>query len=292
MIRSMTGFAERKFESRTLSVKITLKSLNHRFFDWCYRGPNIGEMENKLRALCQKKICRGRLDVLIEMIFHSPQSWEVELNSVLAEKVIFALKSLCKKTGENINFTADNILGLPYILEIKRKELNEKDKQFLEKGFEQTCDALIKDREREGREIKKDLQRITKNILMAIRRLKKLHLKQASLVKEKVEKNLKELENEIATAEEKKAEIIAYLLQRYDLTEELVRLDSHAQYLQSIINTKKAEPFGRKLDFIAQELYREANTISSKSQDISVTKESLLIKNEIEALRQQVQNVE
>ncbi len=292
MIRSMTGFAEKKFESKSLSVKITIKSLNHRFFDWSYRGPNLGEMENKLRALCQKKVYRGRVEVLTEMVFHSPQSWETELNIGLAEKVISALKNLAESTGEKVSFTADQILNLPYIMEIKRKDFDEKEKKFLERGFGQTCDSLIRDRNREGQEIKKELRRITRNILMAVRRLKKLQLKQPSMIKEKVSKNLKELEKEMAVSEERKAEVIAGLLQRYDLTEEVVRLDLHGQHLQSSLSSKNNEPVGKKLDFIAQELYREANTINSKSQDISITRESLFIKNEVEALRQQAQNVE
>ncbi|UCE22034.1 MAG: DUF1732 domain-containing protein, partial [Candidatus Aminicenantes bacterium] len=93
-------------------------------------------------------------------------------------------------------------------------------------------------------------------------------------------------------SEEKLAEEVAYLAQRYDIAEEVARLKSHIEYALQLLSPKRMEPVGRKLDFVAQELFREVNTINSKSQDIEITKKALAIKGDVESIRQQIQNVE
>ncbi|MFC2169185.1 endoribonuclease YicC domain-containing protein, partial [Acidobacteriota bacterium] len=116
--------------------------------------------------------------------------------------------------------------------------------------------------------------------------------KQPLLMREKFMGRLKELDNKTVLSEGKLDEEIAYLAQRYDLSEEIARLKCHLNYFHELLSPKKADLVGKKLDFIAQELFREANTINSKAQDIEIIRESLTIKGEVESIRQQVQNLE
>lgn len=292
MIRSMTGFAEKIFTRPSFSLKFTVRTLNHRFFDWSYRGEYVGELENELRSMCQEKIFRGRVEVSLELELCSPESWEVKINVPLAQQIMRAMENLSDKLGKEIYLSADRLISLPFILNVQRKSFSREEVAFFKKCFARVLDEVIKEREREGREIKKEIRRLTGEIQKAVTRLEKLKTKQPELMRQRLEARVKELGHEEVVAEDKLIEETAYIVQKYDLTEEIARLKFHLDYLKELLSSSENLPVGKKLDFIAQELYREANTISSKSHDISITKESLIIKHAVESLRQQVQNVE
>lgn len=288
----MTGFAEKIFTRPSFSLKFTVRTLNHRFFDWSYRGEYVGELENELRSMCQEKIFRGRVEVSLELELCSPESWEVKINVPLAQQIMRAMENLSDKLGKEIYLSADRLISLPFILNVQRKSFSREEVAFFKKCFARVLDEVIKEREREGREIKKEIRRLTGEIQKAVTRLEKLKTKQPELMRQRLEARVKELGHEEVVAEDKLIEETAYIVQKYDLTEEIARLKFHLDYLKELLSSSENLPVGKKLDFIAQELYREANTISSKSHDISITKESLIIKHAVESLRQQVQNVE
>lgn len=112
------------------------------------------------------------------------------------------------------------------------------------------------------------------------------------MIRKKLKDRLRDLGKETGVSEEKFIEEAAFIAQRYDLSEEMERLRSHLDYFQELLSSKIPEPVGKKLDFVAQELFRETNTINSKAQDIRIIRESLAVKNELESIRQQVQNLE
>ncbi len=292
MIQSMTGFAEKSFISRTLAAKITVKSLNHRFFDWTYKGAPIGNVENRLRALSQKKFRRGRVEVFLELSFPDSSSWDVVVNEGLLEKLVAAVERVSKRFGRSAELSLDSILRIPQLVELRRKDLSGKDVAFLESCFERTLDAVKKSRMKEGRETETQLRRHVLNIRRSVGRMEKLIRNQPTLIHEKLKARLKGLNQETPLSEERLAEESAYLAQRYDLAEEIVRIKSHLATLFELLSPKIKDPVGKNLDFLAQELYREANTSNAKSQDIEIIKESLSIKGEIESIRQQVQNIE
>ncbi len=292
MIQSMTGFAERSFHSKTLSAKFSIRSLNHRFLDWNYRGAQVGEVENKLKAVTQKKLHRGRIEVSLELDHLAPSSWELVVNDNLLRKVLTSLDRLSSRMKKKVNLSLDNIFNLPHLVELRRKEFSEKQKAFLVRSFEKTLDEVLMMREREGREIAKELRSRLARIGQIARRVEKRHKMQPALIKEKLRKRLKELSREAPLSEEKLTEETFFYVQRFDLAEEMMRLRSHLDYSLKLISPARQEPVGKKLDFVCQELYREANTINSKSQDFEIIKESLLIKGEVESIRQQLQNIE
>ncbi|MBN2245181.1 MAG: DUF1732 domain-containing protein, partial [Candidatus Aminicenantes bacterium] len=182
--------------------------------------------------------------------------------------------------------------SIPHVIELDRKDLEDTEIKFIEKSFLLTLQELIQTRRREGLELKQEIQRYLLDISKALDRIEKIARVQPVLFKDKMLARLQELGKDFALSEEKVVEEAAYLAQKYDLTEEITRLKCHLEYSREILSSRTKEPAGKKLDFLAQELYREINTINSKSQDINVIKEGLIIKNCIEIIRQQVQNIE
>jgi uncharacterized protein (TIGR00255 family) len=287
----MTGFAEKRFYSKTLSAVIKIKSLNHRFLDWTYHGGEIGDLENKLRAMAQKKLRRGRLEVSLELSFLDSSNWSLHINEALLRKIFSSLERISSRMRKSISFSVDSIFNLPHVVELRRKNLSEEQAAFLEKSFGRTLEEVLRMRKREGSEMKREIQKHLERTRQIVNRVDRLHNKQPLLIKERMRQRLKVLSGD-PLREERLAEEAAFFAQRYDLKEEISRLKSHLDYALKLISSRSEEPVGKKLDFIAQELYREANTINSKSQDIRIIKESLALKGEVESIRQQVQNIE
>ena len=292
MIQSMTGFAEKRFASRALAVKYSVRSLNHRFLDWSYRGAHIGDIENRLRVIFQKKFHRGRFEVFLELISLDPSAWELHINEDLLRKILSSLERISSRMSKGLSLSVDRVFSLPQVVELKRKNFSAEEISFLERSFDRTLDEVLRMRKREGREIAKEIRNSLLRIKNIVGRLEQKARKQPLLILQKLKRRLKELSLESPLSEEKLAEEAAYYAQRYDLTEEIVRLKCHLDHALELLSPMKREPTGRKLDFIAQELFREANTINSKSQDMDITKGILAIKGEVEGIRQQIQNVE
>jgi len=292
MIQSMTGFAEKSFEGRGMRAKIAIKSLNHRFFDWSCRGTPIGEAENRLRVLCQSRLSRGRIEVGLDLDFLDPASWDIRINEGLLEKVLVSIGRVETRLKKEMAFSADNLFRIPQLVELKRKDLTASEVDFLESCFLRTLADVIKARRVEGKKTAAQIGIHIRNVGQAVARVERLVRKQPRAVKKRLSQKMMELNGNGPKNAERLAEEVSYLTQRYDVSEEIQRLKSHLEAARKLIASPKGEPAGKMLDFIAQELTREANTLNSKSQDIGITREGLLIKNEVESIRQQVQNLE
>ncbi len=292
MIQSMTGFAERSYASRTLRAKVSIKSLNHRFFDWICKGAPDGEVEGRLRTLCQQRISRGRVEVSLDLDFPDAGSWDLRINEGLLEKVLASMRRVSGKVGQDLVFSADSLFRIPQLVELRRKDLGPAEAGFLERAFLRTLDDVIRTRKAEGVKTAAQIRVHVRNVGRAVGRVEKLMKRQPRLVKQRLSQKVKELNGAAPQNRERLTEEVAYLTQRYDVAEEIQRLKSHLGTALKLVAAPKGEPAGKMLDFLAQELTREANTLNSKSQDIGITKEGLLIKGEIESIRQQVQNLE
>lgn len=291
-MRSMTGYGEKSFEAPGLRAKVSIKSLNHRFFDWNYKGAPLGEIENKWRVMTQKKLKRGRLEVALDLTILDPSSWEIFIDEGLLEKILSTLEKASARAGKAVNFSVDNIFRIPQVIELKRGDLSVEAISFLEKSFEETLANVLRERCREGKETAQQVRRHLRRIRQSLKRIEKLAKKQPLLIREKLKQRLKEVNGEFRGQEGKMEEEVAYLAQRADIAEEILRLRSHIDSFEKLTQEDKEEPVGKMLDFISQEIYREANTINSKSQDIEIISESLTIKGEVESIRQHVQNIE
>lgn len=292
MIQSMTGYVEKKFTGSNFSVKISIKSLNHRFLDWNCRGNQLREVESRLRSICQKELYRGRIEVFLDLNFSDPERWELKINDKLLSGILSSLDSVNSRLDKPVTFSIDNLFSIPHLAELRRKDFSAEEMDFLDDCFRKTISELIRIRRREGRILKRDIQGHLRNIRASTRRLQRLARKQPDLIRTKMRERIKDLGDGGSISAERFLEEAALLAQKYDLTEELERIESHLDYFLELINSKESVSVGKKLDFVAQELFREANTINSKAQDIEIIKASLNIKSELEGVRQQVQNLE
>lgn len=292
MIHSMTGYAEKRFVHRSFSIKFSIRALNHRFLDWNYRGAPLGSVEDRLRNMCQQKLHRGRIEVMADVQFFGKNRWEFLINQDLLNQILASLEKAATISGKQVTLSLENLMNTPYVIQIRRKDFSKEDVDFLGKCFEKTLNQMIRERKREGMEIKKQLAAHAQNIKVLLREVEKLAKWHPRLIKEKLMERLAELEENESFSENKLAEEASLLAQRYDLTEEIARLKSHTRYFKESLDTEDRAPAGKKLDFLAQEIYREANTLNSKAQDIDVIRKSLALKSEVESIRQQLQNVE
>ncbi len=290
-MRSMTGYAERTLEAPGLRAKIAIKSLNHRFFDWSCKGAPLGELEHRLRALAQKSIHRGRIEVSLELSILDSASWEISVNDALLEEILTSLEKASRRLGRMASFSVDNILRIPQVVELRRKDLSEKTAAFLERGFAATIQDLQRERRREGRATARQIKRHLREIRRSLGLIGKSARTQPQLLRRKLADRLKEMNGGLP-AEEKVEGEVALLAQRADIAEEILRLQSHLAALSEMAAEERENPVGKMLDFLAQEISREVNTINSKSQDIAIIKASLAIKGEVESIRQHVQNIE
>jgi uncharacterized protein (TIGR00255 family) len=287
----MTGFAEKRFASESVRLKISVKSLNHRFFDWSYRGTPLGDVENRLRAACEKRLQRGRVEINVDMSFLDPKSWDFAVNEALLEKVLASLERVSARLGKRFDFSLDQVLRIPQVVEISRKEITAAEAAFLESCFGRTLDEVVRQREKEGAQTVRQLGIHLRNIGRSTARIESQFRKKPALIRRKLRQRARDLNNGSGISEERLAEETASLMQRYDLAEEILRLKSHVEALRELLAPGAAGPVGKKLDFLAQEIGREANTSSSKSQEIGIIREGLAIKNELESIRQHAANI-
>ncbi len=291
MIQGMTGFAEKRFASESVRLKISIKSLNHRFFDWSYRGTPLGDVENRLRAVCEKRLQRGRVEVNVDMTFLDPKSWEFAVNEALLEKALASLERVSARLGKRFDVSLDQVLRIPQIVDISRKEISAAEAAFLEASFGRALDEVVRQREKEGAQTVRQLAVHIRNIGKATAQIEGLFRKQPAAIRRKLRQRARDLNHGARVSKERLAEEASALITRYDLAEEILRLKSHIDSLRELLAPGGDGPVGKKLDFLAQEIGREANTASSKSQEIGIIRAGLAIKNELESIRQHAQNV-
>jgi len=292
VIHSMTSFTEKIFHSKALSVKMSIRTLNHRFFDWNFRGSQSRVLENKFRKICQEKISRGRIEVHVELEFLDSSKLDLVINEDILSKILVSFQNVSSKTLKNVNLNIENLFSLPHVVQLRRKKFSKDDILFLDQCFVKTLEELIKGRAREGRLLKKEIKGYLANIQRALGKMKIHAKKQPLLIQKKLKERLRELGHDTKLSEEKLTTEAAFYAQKYDLSEEVVRLKCHVDHFNELLSEGRADAVGKSMDFLAQELFREANTINSKAQDMRIVKIGLLIKGEVESIRQQVQNIE
>lgn len=299
MIYSMTGYgrAEKIEEDLALEFVVEIKSVNHRYSEIVIKQPRqYIFLENDLRKIIQSRIQRGRVDVFINIKNSSQRQSQMRVDRSLAKDYYNALRQLIN----DINITSDldisnkismfEIASLPEVIKEEENEVDlEKAKIVLEKATNEALEQLLKMRQVEGKALLNDL----------LIRIEKLKEHQARIIERsplmledyqvKLEKRIEELLIE-QVDENRLSQEIAFMVEKSDLTEELVRLDSHFDQFISILELNGA--IGRKLDFLVQEMHREINTIGSKANDSEIAHLVVEMKTEVEKIREQIQNIE
>lgn len=292
MIRSMTGFA-RLPSGKDDKWAVEIRSLNHRYFEFFLKTPSsISSLEGKIRDLCLHWLHRGKVSVVITAAeSEADNAPSLVLDEEVVAGYVAAARQLQKKFGFKDDLSLKDVLSLPRIFTSERKtEDPEKDWESLEKVLVKSMKALIKNREIEGKKLSVDILERLENIHKAGKRIEKLSLGGTKRIQKKMEARLAELLGEQEIDRDRLAREVAFMAEKGDITEEIVRLRSHLDLFKTRLH--ESGEVGRELDFLCQEINREANTMGSKSQFFEISTDVIFIKKELEKIREQVQNIE
>ena len=289
---SMTGYGRGKAEDDRREVTVELKTVNHRYLDINVRMPRVMTLlEEDVRKRIQQSLSRGRVEVYVSYKNKAQDQITVTLNMPVAESYHAAFQTLAEKFNIDMKPDLALLTSVSDIFTVTEQEENEEElKELLFKALDEALGIVREMREKEGRFLATDVierAQLINNMIDAVE-------KQSPTVVEdyrrKLEQRLKELLKTTELDEARFQTEVAYFADRSNITEEIIRLRSHLSQLRHTLEA--GGTIGRKLDFIVQEMNREANTIGSKSSDITITNYVVDIKSEIEKIREQIQNIE
>ena len=290
-MRSMTGCGAGKAQGEEWEVSAELKTVNHRFLDLGLRLPrNLSFLEQTVRECVSSTLRRGHADVFLTVKSLSDSGTEATVNADLARAYLAAARKIAEENDLPDDMSVSRLLAMEGVTVLNEKEMNQDELTLLcRQAMEAALAQTVMMREQEGLHLKEDLA----VHLEAIAQLRKQILGRAPMVveeyRQKLESHLKMLGQEKAEPQ-RIAQEVAIMADRCAIDEELARLESHIKQMGQYLEA--TGEIGKKMDFLVQEMNREANTIGSKASDVSITQWVVELKSEIEKLREQIQNVE
>ena len=292
MIRSMTGFGSADLERSGQRLTAEIRSVNHRFCEVSMRGPKVAlAFEDQVRQLIQDRFSRGKFNLTITWVGAGDQGEVLKLNEAVAQRYVdlmSQLKTRFKLAGE---VDVSTVAALPDLFTWEHTAMSDEESWSLVKAVvEKACTNMNLMKDREGAALTRDFE----SRLGAIRKQLDMVSERAPLkpqeAKERMVARIKPLLDDVEMDPIRIAQEVALLADRLDCTEECVRLAAHLDQFRHLI--EGPELAGRKLNFLLQEMNREANTIGSKANDVEIGRAVIVMKEEIERIREQVQNVE
>ncbi|HXT38804.1 MAG TPA: YicC/YloC family endoribonuclease [Candidatus Angelobacter sp.] len=293
-MKSMTGYGRGECAQDGFKVTVELTSVNRKQSEISvYLPRELEALESRIRDEVNRRIARGRLTVKVSL--HASDgscSGQVKLNAALARAYSRELNRLARELKLAGPVTLETLLRVPGVLQTG-EDLADAGAfwQAVEKSLRKALDGLIKMREREGAHLAKDLERRIAMARKSVERVQKQAPEVVARFQEQLRDRIKNAGLEMpGVDDERLLKEIVYFADRSDISEELTRLQSHFQQFEDCVKSK--DPIGRTLDFLAQEMNREVNTIGSKANDSLISREVVALKAELEKFREQVQNVE
>lgn len=294
MIRSMTGFGRAEYNDGKRNITVEIRAVNHRYSDITVKMPRRYQfLEERIKKAVREFARRGKIDVFITVDNFSDSDVSISLNEALARQYIRNLNHLQERFGLAGEITLEMLAEMPEVL---KQNAGVEDEEELAhsvlRPVREAAENLREMREVEGKELAEDLLKRGAVIRNLDEEIEKKAEDVPRLYGEKLRERIRELlGSDMEVPEEKLAVEVAFFADKCNITEEIVRLKSHTEQLKKIITESTGE-CGKKLDFLVQEMNREANTIGSKANDLGITSLMLQIKSEVEKIREQVQNIE
>jgi uncharacterized protein (TIGR00255 family) len=292
-MRSMTGYGTSKTQQKDLSIEVSLRAVNGRFLDTRFHLPReFIPFEADLKKLLGEKILRGTVDIFVSRRNKaSHESAEVRVNEVLAKKYLQAFQKISKVTKLATPIHLEVLARMPDVIVIEdTNEISPSEEKLLKSVFSKACADCVREREREGQSLQKELLKLAVDLEKQISIISSLREDANKQLQERFEAKVGARMKGTEMDPGRLAQEIVIQLEKADINEELVRLAEHIKNYKDLLKSASAE--GKKLDFYTQELLREVNTIGSKSQVAKITQSVVEAKTLIERLREQVQNVE
>jgi uncharacterized protein (TIGR00255 family) len=288
MIRSMTGYGAAEIDTPYYTIKAEIKSLNSKFFELNLRLPRTWQSkELELRSEVSKLIERGSCQLNINVVFKNAKDIVQPVNKDVAVYYLTELSDACKKAGVDPAMIGASIFDMPALFQPLEQEANDEDSKNLLHVFNQAFVVFEKFRQKEGDILSAELTRMTQAILQLLGDVDKLDPVRVQSIKQKIETDLSQLKEDNIDKNRFEQELI-YYIEKFDISEEKSRLKQHCIYF---LETMKLKSSGKKLGFIAQEMGREINTIGSKANDYKMQQRVVEMKDELEKIKEQINNI-
>ncbi|HKW13496.1 MAG TPA: YicC/YloC family endoribonuclease [Candidatus Krumholzibacteria bacterium] len=291
MLISMTGFGQGEATSATSTVTVEVRSVNHRFLDLAFKLPRaIQNRESDIKDIVRTKLSRGRVTISINI--ESPSTGRaITINEQVLETYLAQLRAFAKKHNLDERLSMDTLMQLPEVVTAKELEPGEDEVwPLVEKSLNAALDSCTKMRVEEGKALEKDLVQRMQIIDRTVSAIEKLSPEVAKQQVEALRKRVAQLAGDVQVSEDRIAAEIVMLADKTDFTEEITRLRSHEGQFNRAI--KDGGEVSKKLTYILQEMHREASTIGAKASGSEVIQHVVVLKEETEKLREQVQNLE
>lgn len=289
----MTGFGRGTASGDTFSVTIELKTVNNRFLDVALKlSGELQALETQIKRSITDRLSRGRVDVNIQHDRTSEVTYE--LNRPMISGFLSAMKVMQDEFGLSGEPDLNVVARLPNVMLPKKEDIDDKFISGVEAALATALDDLEQMREKEGGMLKDELasrlNEIDKRLPAIVSESASIGEEYQQRLTKRITEMLAKSDTQIELDQARLAQEIAYIADRSDISEEIARLTTHIEHFRGIMNEEKE--VGKRLDFLTQELNREANTITSKTNNMTVKENALQVKSEIEKIREQVQNVE
>lgn len=292
MVKSMTGYGRSQQILNGRDISVEIKSVNHRFFEFSARVPRVyGYLEGKLKAYVQSLVSRGKVDVAVTIFVLEGKESEVEINRSLAQGYMDALREVSEPLRLADDLTLSDLTRFSDIFSVRKAVEDEEviwnDVQTV---AAEAVERFVAMRAVEGERMKQDVCARLDTIGSLVEKIEAAAPQTVTAYRERLAAKMREVLADTAVDEQRLLTEAAIYAEKIAVDEETVRLRSHLKQFRSMLESEEA--VGRKLDFLVQELNREANTIGSKAQNVEITGYVVDIKSEIEKIREQIQNIE
>lgn len=292
MIRSMTGYGRAENMANDRRFVVEIKSVNHRYNDISIKLPrSMNGLEDAIRKRIMEEIARGKTDVYITFETFSTDDIIVKVNEALAEAYVEKINELKMQYLLSSEDTLGLVAKFADIITVERVQEEEEILwETLLPALDGAIEKFVQMRQKEGNALAEDILKKRKHIQYLVGLIKERFPLVVEQYQQKMQSRLNELLETVEIDQQRIVQEVAIFADRSCIDEEVIRLESHLVQLQEILS--HGGQVGRKLDFLVQEMNREANTIASKANDMEITRNTIELKSEIEKIREQVQNIE
>lgn len=292
MIKSMTGFGRCEFADERHKIVVEMKAVNHRYCDINIKMPKkLSFFESAIRGVMKKYIQRGKVDVFITYEDYTEHNVCLKYNKELAKEYLDKLHMMSAEFGISDDITVTSLSRYPEVFTLEEQSLDEEELwKLLEGVVENACEHFVQTRIDEGSQLKEDLLSKLDGMRKTVAFIEERSPQIVAQYQQKLREKVKELLGDNTVDESRILTEVTIFADKICVDEELVRLKSHIETMETTLLAGGS--VGRKLDFIAQEMNREANTTLSKSNDLIFSNCAIDLKTEIEKVREQVQNIE
>ncbi len=294
-MKSMTGFAQGRFNGKDFSLFVSFKSYNNRYLEINFKGSGISAASEKtIKEMLKGRLHRGKIEIVYDLFQNNPKNWDIRLNSPLLEAIIAKVMPVKEKFGAGLSLSLDALLKLPMVfhMDYDPDRLSQKDRAFIKNSLARVFADFLASRNQEGLFIGKDL---LASLALIENRVKVIAAQEKEFEKEMFrtyQKRISKYVNGLHIDEKRIAQEAAISAEKTSIAEEINRLRTHSHRLKTLLKDKQCDTIGREADFLSQEMQRETHTIAAKTNCLDIHQHILIIRREIEKIRQQVQNIE